>query len=287
MKTATNKPILIEISQIKNQFDVRRALNDDRILTLAELIDGGTELPPIEVTELAGADKDKDGFKYAFVDGRHRAAAYGMLDKTEILAKIVERHDLPTMFSRALLANWGGALPPTSADIQHTVRRMLEAGASNAAVRKHLQFLPESTVRKCLHDAQQTIKKVRLRQALEAVANGLRPHEAAERFGIDVEDVTTAISGKKRKFGSGDSGIEADGKLYIKRAMKSTNNGIAKKLDVLYKYVDAAEVQSKTVEKVLDEWEAQLVRTLGRLRDWRQRLEAIAAGRELPPEPTT
>lgn len=266
-KASRSKPIPIEISSIRNLFDVRRALNEERVLALAELIMGGVELPPIEVII------DTDAF--AFVDGRHRAAAYQLLDKPEIMAVVVERKEPAQMFSQALLANWGGALPPTVNDIRHTVRRMLEAGATHVVVRKELSFLPLSQINKYIDDSRSQMKKVKLRAALDAIAEGLRPLEAAEKFGLDLESVKAAVSGRKQKFGKGDVGIEAENKVYIKGQMKSASMGICKRIENLFHYVDAGEVSSVTVVKIIDQWEETLRKTMGRIPDWRQRLDAI------------
>lgn len=266
-KVSRSKPISIEINTIRNLFDVRRSLNEERVLALAELIQGGVELPPIEVII------DKESF--AFVDGRHRAAAHQLLDKTEIMAVVVERKEPAQMFSQALLANWGGALPPTVNDIRHTVRRMLEAGTSHATVRKELSFLPLSQVNKYIDDSKSQMKKVKLRSALEAIADGLRPAEAAEKFDLDLESIRAAISGIKRKFGKGEVGIEAENKVYIKGQMKSASMGICKRIENLFHYVDAGEVTSTTVVKIIDQWEETLRKTMARIPDWRQRLDAI------------
>ena len=125
------------------------------------------------------------------------AAAHQLLDKPDIMAIVVERKDPAQMFSQALLANWGGALPPTTNDIRHTVRRMLEAGATHATVRKELSFLPLSQLNKYIDDSKSQMKKVKIRAALDAIADGLRPHEAAEKFEVDLESIKSAISGIK------------------------------------------------------------------------------------------
>lgn len=273
---AKSKPILIEVSRIKNIFDVRRALNEERVLALAELIQGGVELPPIDVIIYTDS--------FAFVDGRHRAAAYQLLDKPEILANVVERKDPAKMFSQALLSNWGGALPPTVSDIRHTVRRMLESGATHVTVRKELSFMPLYQINKYIDDSKSQMKKVRLRNALDSIAEGLRPSEAADKFDVDIESIKAAISGIKRKFGTGDVGIEAEHKVYIKGQMKSATTGITKRLEHLFHYVDAAEVRPGTVVKIIDEWEGVLRKTLARIPDWRQRLDAITHNGLAPKE---
>ena len=247
----TSKPISIEIAKIVNQYDVRRALNDERVLSLAELIEGGVELPPIQV--IMGDDG------WIFVDGRHRAAAHTLLDKKEIVAVVVDKQESAKMFSQSLLANWGGALPPTTNDIRHTVRRMMEAGATATTVLKELSFLPASQLKKYIDDSRSQMKKIKIRMALDSIADGLRPNEAAAKFDVDLESVKAAISGIKKKFGSGDVGIESENKVYVKTVMKSATVGITKRLENLFHYVDAGEIRSVTVTKIIDEWEGTVL----------------------------
>ena len=57
--------------------------------------------------------------------------------------------------------------------------------------------------------------------------------------------------------------------------MKSATMGIYKRIENLFHYVDAGEVRAATVSKIMDEWESTLKKTLARIPDWRQRLEAM------------
>ncbi len=262
-----SKPILIEIAKLKNEYDVRKVLNDERVLVLAELIQEGLELPPIQVA------MGENG--WIFVDGRHRAAAHTLLDKTEILAIVVERKEPAKMFAQSLFANSGGALPPTINDIRHTVRRMLESGANATTVLKELSFLPVSQIRRYIHDSQEQMKRVKIRMALDSIAEGLRPVDAAAKYNVDLESLKAAISGIKKKFGAGDVSIESENKVYVKSQMRSVYVGITKRLENLFHYVDAAEIRSVTVTKIIDEWEGVLLKQLGRIKDWRERLQAI------------
>ena len=102
------KTIMISLDKLVNKYDVRVALDEDRVIQFAGMYDDVTrndnapKLPPIEVIKLPDTDK------YAFVDGRTRAAARDLLGLQDIEAVVlsISSADVVGLFARALHANW-------------------------------------------------------------------------------------------------------------------------------------------------------------------------------------
>jgi ParB-like chromosome segregation protein Spo0J len=262
--------VKVEILHIINKFDVRKSLDDDRILQFAELIQNGAEFPPITVIQL-----EEGG--YAFVDGRHRAAAYALLNLTEIPAIIKPEgsSSVLALFAEALAANYGGAKPPTSEDIRHTVTKLIEAGEREASIRKALHFIPLPILRRYLSDASSTLKKRRIREALDAIAGGVSIPDAAKRYKIEEGLLRDAIAGRKRQWGSsGEASLLAESVQYVNTVLRSANTGIGKKVQALLGKVGSGELSPEVVEKVLDAWATKLNGATHRIKDWKERLNA-------------
>lgn len=267
---------LIKLDQIVNKFDVRVALDNDRVIQFAGLYEGGVSLPPVRLVKT-------DESEYAYIDGRTRGAARAYLNLLDVPAVICNgslRDNPVELFAEALESNWGGAKPPSQLDIQHTIVRMLECGASQTTIRTRLHFLPNGVARAHVATARGTLSKRRLSKALDAVAEGLSVPAAAEQFKLNVDIVKNAISGKKGKWGKNRSDevqLATDLKSYISKALFSANAGIGKKIEGLLKKVDDGDVSSKTASGVIKAWHEHLRKTSIRIADWDARLNAITS----------
>ncbi|HNS34400.1 MAG TPA: ParB N-terminal domain-containing protein [bacterium] len=102
--------VSVLISDLNKNLFVRQELDQNHVLYLAELIEAGVVLNPIEITP-----------DMAVIDGRHRIEAAELNSQVEIKARIVSISDESELVARAYRANVGGALPPTQEDTEHTV----------------------------------------------------------------------------------------------------------------------------------------------------------------------
>ncbi len=267
---------MILLDQISNKFDVRVKLDEDRVLQFMSMYEAGTEVPPVLLVAL-GDDS------YAYIDGRHRGAARGYLNLPDVPAVIrsTSLSDSPVeLLAVALESNYGGAMPPSRDDIIHAITRMLEAGASQTAVRDRLNFLPPGACRAYIASARSTITKRRISKALDDIDTGeVSIDEAAKRRGVKVEQLRDVISGKKQKWNKGRSD-EAEFcialKCYISKELRSANSGISKKVELLVKKVDDGEVSYKFAEEVIRAWKEHLRKTGLRVTDWQSRLSALS-----------
>ena len=284
----TTEAISLPLDQIKNKFDVRVALDQDRVIQFAGLYEGGIELPPIEVVRLADDE-------YAFIDGRHRAAARQYLNLTNVMAVVRNGNlkDNPgALFALALQANWGGAQPPTRNDIQHTVLRMLEAGVSRKDIESVLSFIPRGSLRSYTAHALNRMNRRHIGVALDAIREGLPIEKAAARASVKLETLKDVIAGKKGKWGrnrTDENQHIIDLKVYISQSLRSANTGIGKKITDLLLKVSDGEISAKGAAIVIKAYREHIRKTGLNITDWESRLNNLATHDPKPvvvtPEP--
>jgi len=290
---------LIKLASIHNKFDVRKELDQDRVLQFASMYQSGeVNLPPVEVVRISpdGETMDADAIEYAYIDGRHRGAARAYLNLTDVPAVVRNgslRDDPAALYARALEANWGGAKPPTRADITHTIQRMLENGVPRTEVSAILTFLPKGALRGYLADALSLISKRRIAKALDDIQDGLGLETAARRNNVKPETLRDILAGKKGKWGKSRSDevqYITEMKQYVSRTAFAANTGISKKVLFMLQRVEDGEISGAAARKVVDYWKDHVAKTSLRIADWQARLESIidsqnkTVGRETEPK---
>lgn len=271
----TTTPISINLDQIENKFDVRVALDQDRVLQFVGMYESGVDLPPVEVVKL---DEDE----YAFIDGRHRAAARAYMNLKNVMA-VVRNGSLKdnpgALYGMALKANWGGARPPSRQDITHVIVRMIDTKISLIQIREYLNFLPSGSFKAYHADATSIISKRRIGQALDAISEGVTLDNAAKDNGLKPEVLRDILSGKKGKYGKSRSQESVrinEFKSYVSKVLFSANAGISKKLQDAIAGVDSGEMSAKGAAVMIGAWREHLRKTQLRIDDWTKRLESIS-----------
>ncbi len=251
--------ISVLISDLDKNLFVRQSLDQDHALYLAELIEEGVVLDPIEITP------DK-----AVIDGRHRIEATELNNQVEIRARVVEISDESELVSRAYRANVGGALPPTQDDTEHTVALLLDRGVAKKRIGE-LLGLPASLARKYVNNVQSKINRQLLQRAVLAVTEGgLTVAKAAEKFGVDPARLKEVLSGEKKK---NQWGIQE-----IKRKMTKHYRSVGQKNAAIFRQliekVEDGDVTQKQAKAVFAHMEHLQRRSARSIADWKKRLEA-------------
>jgi len=206
----------VALAQLVHSIDVRRILNDDHVLLLAGLIEGGIKLPPPQVTKTLRV-----------VDGRHRIAAFDLLGTKDIIVQVVADQDESDLYFAAMRANVGGALPPTVTDITHTIKRLLTLGVSQKDVIAGLPF-PASLSRKYIGYVRSNENKDKTYRALEAIREGrITLADAAKKFDIPAADLQAVINRKRVKANTGSIRSVITRRI---KGMGTSNGKIVKKL---------------------------------------------------------
>lgn len=179
----------VPLKDLKTSFFVRKKLNDDRVLQLAELYQSGVKLPPIEIN-----------WENEIIDGRHRKAALEMLDRQVAECHSIGQKGTPESIVIALKANMGGALPPTKEDIVHTCMLLLNNGWTERKILDNFQVMfPRDLARKYLKDAWGVVLDGRLKSAMKAISEGLTVKEAAEKFQVPLDKLKNHLNPNRTK----------------------------------------------------------------------------------------
>lgn len=184
------KTVTLPLSEIKETFVIRLELNQEHVGYLKSLVESGVEFPPL----LVSAD-DKE-----LIDGRHRLMAYRALNRTKAqctLEKFVSQAD---KIITALQCNVGGSLPPTEADVSHTMQILLTAGESRKSIIEKISKkagFPPRLIKQHLDHVQSNLAKARLKKAVSAVVNSDKTvPEAAAEFGVRLETLQSNLEEK-------------------------------------------------------------------------------------------
>jgi len=175
------KFVVMQLTEIRETFIVRVELNPERVEHLKDLISSGVEMEPLLVSE-----DDNE-----LIDGRHRKAAYLELGFKETKCEVRRFASTAEKIIEALRCNVGGALPPTHADVNHTMQILLASGESRKRIIEMVSGcvgFPARLVARHLDEVQSTMGKARLNKAARLVVNdGKTVHEAAAQEGVKLE----------------------------------------------------------------------------------------------------
>lgn len=254
------------ITDLKTNSFVRTCLNEDRFLGLSLLIDSGVELDPIEITA--------DG---RVIDGRHRIEAHLLSHKSDIRCEAVDLKDETEIIARAYKANCGGALPPTRADTEHTIRQLIERGVQHRKVAEALD-LPYQMVRTFLKEIDRKITHNKILLAAAAMSSqDMSPSVAARTFGVDLQKLKDFLRiGQQRAKKNAAFEPRRDlTKLFKSRG--ASQAGILKKVMEAH---DDGTFTARQVEETLDHIEGSIKQMSRSVAEWRARFNA----RVKPPE---
>jgi predicted transcriptional regulator len=257
--TRTVKP-----SDLKTSMFVRKELDQDRVLYLAELIESGVEMKDrIQVTD-----------DLTIVAGRHRREAYEVARKAEIVVELKEFESDSEMIAYAYKENVGGSLPPTRQDTEHTISLLIGQGESPKRI-ADLLGLPPSMIRTYANEVKAKIARQKMLNAVSAVSDGgLTVTKAAESYGVEIDKLKEAISGRRKKTKEGFEGMQRN----ITWQSKSSSAKLAASLRSLLEKFDDGDVTERQVREIFSHIEDLQKRSSRAVADWKKRFEAIVKG---------
>lgn len=264
------KKTRVPIKDLKFDLYVRQHLNQDHVLYLAGLIEGGKVLDPIMITE-----------GMTVIDGRHRIEANLLLDHAEIDAEVYPFRDEVKIISEAYRSNIGGALPPTIADTEQTIMLLLERGEKQTSIAGHLK-LPNSMIRKLVKNVQSKMARKKVQMAASAVTeNGLTVTAAAEQFKVKLPQLKEFMSpthGKKR-------GVP-DLQRQVSSMFRSSSIKTSKFCVMLLDKFEDGDISREDLRSIFDQLQAANGKTARNISEYRARFDAKAK-EELGSEPNT
>lgn len=259
------KVVLLPVADLKMKFDVRKSLNEDRVLLFMEMYEAGSSVPPIEVVR---GTMD-------IHDGRHRKAALDHLSRKHAECILIEPMEYVDSMMDAFAKNVSDSpFPPTRADIVFVMKQLLDASVPNSHIQKRFEvFYKPSHVRKLLKDAHSGIVKANLSRAMQAVAHGgLTVKAAAEQHRVEPGRLQEEITGvRKRRKATSVTDIKTE---ITNRHRGNSQKTISVFRDLLDKFEDG-EISEKNVLEVL--LHVQRLNTDGakRVNSWIERFESL------------
>ena len=255
----------IPIKDLDVNLFVRKELNPDHVLYLADLIHNGVKMRTlIKVTE-----------KNEVIDGRHRVEAYELCNTKSVKCEIVKVASKAEIISEAYRSNVGGSLPPTPQDTEHTIMLLLE---QNETIKRigELLGLPPAMARKYVRSVKSRMSRAKLQHAATAVTDGgLTVAKAAEQHNVDPDKLREILSGRRRKQKWGIPEIKRNlTNAYKTVGMK--NSRILRKMFEKYEDGDVSEKQVKAVIAHIEHLQKQSARTFA---ERKKRFTALKKGK--------
>ncbi len=264
MKTKkTGRTIKVRIDNLDINLFVRESLDHDHAIKIALMMENGVKFQPIQITE-----------GLVVVDGRHRIEAHKINNQTDIWAEVVTVEGETDLIRRAYLANVGGALPPTVADTEHTIRLLLERQVPKKQIGELLS-MPPDLAKRYVDNVQSRLNRAKLMRAVEAVTQGgLNVPQAAENHGVDQKKLRDFLSGNKRK--QKVNAIE-EVKKGLTRSHQSLSLRNANVFRTLLKKVQDGDISFKQAEDVFEHVDHMRKSAERALNDWKSRFRALTA----------
>ena len=260
------------IDTIETNLFVRNRLDQDWAIQLAELLDAGTSLSPIKITQNNFYPEMEK--KWLMVDGRHRIEAHLLLNLTEIDYEIVQVRNEQELIALAYKSNLGGSLPPRKEDTEHTVRLLIERKVLVKDIAEMLG-LPASITRKFVTEIKSKDKRAKEMRAVAAVTEGgLTIPKAAEQYDADEDRVREILGGRGRKHAKG---IEETQRT-LTALQRSHSQKVAKIMKALSEKYEDGDVSGRQVAAILDHVEASHKNFSRRIVDWKKRFAATGVG---------
>lgn len=257
------KVVEVPMKDLKNTFFARRELNNDRVIFLAELMERNEPIEPITVVEGT----------HEVIDGRHRIAAADLLGRETIIAKFVKPQPKPKLIAAALEANYGGALPPTGADIDYVIRQLLTEKVAIGKICELLAFIPEGLLRAHTRDIKKMDRRRKVATAISRVAEGATVFEAARELDIDPQEIKARLHQKKDE--KSKSSVFLEDKQRILSGLHSTGNSIGKTLQNVLPLVESGEISASDAEEFMETIAKRLAQLQKRNRNWKERLKVL------------
>lgn len=263
----TTKETSLPIHDIQQVFFVRANLNEDHALYLAECIEAGADIPPIEVSNL-----EEHGDKPVLVDGRHRLHAYGVILDRKSIPAVFVKGTKEELLLRAMRANTGKALPTEGSDINLVIKQLLAMSVPKVRIIQKLSEpnfpFPPSLIRRHLDTVQHQLTRDNLIAAQNAVVEGMTVTEAAKQFNVPLSRLQTQLSGSKKRATKVTDLMGALTKTSFSRS-KIVSNIIIKALDMF----DDGDLRATQVQQLLDKVEGLNKRSVKLHKDWTHRFE--------------
>jgi hypothetical protein len=231
---------LVAINDLKLDFFVRTNLNEDRVIQMSLMYesDGIKALPPIKIT------KDK-----VVIDGRHRIEALRLFGSKEVPVEVDNEKDQLKLYQKAIDANLGGSLPPSTADIQANMQAMIKKGMKSSEIKAWWKTrIGAASADKNYGYAASHLTAANLAKAISAITNdGLTVLEAAAMFGVEVGSIQDKLNGRNKKLNKNAKALNE-----LVNLVGPLNRSVGKTFSHLMQELSRGEADALEIRKYID-----------------------------------
>ena len=187
------------VADVKEDFNPRVEVDEDRMLQFALLLEEGKDLGRPIVWKS----------RMLVVDGRTRISAHRYLDRNEMDVIFREYNSMEDALVDAYVANVSqGPKPPTEADTRHTIKLLLRGGFGREKIAERLAvqgILPVKHLRRFVEEVAKDEETRKINTAVNAVLdNDLTLVQAATQYEVPLDRLKETF--KRRKKGTQDEG---------------------------------------------------------------------------------
>lgn len=188
------KLVHIDLNLIDDDIVCRFALNENLAFEYAEMVEAGSECPPITV------HRKNDG-RYVVEDGRTRLQSYRLTLKTTIPCLIYPEADSGSILIGAFKANCGGPCRVSLTDARHTMMQLMKMGWQRKEIIASFDCYPATMGSRLYYTARRTLIKQRCAEAISAMNKNpkLSLEECAHLYKIPVEDLSRYLTARTDK----------------------------------------------------------------------------------------
>jgi len=258
------KTYRIDIAVIRDEFDVRvHGLDPERVEHFRQIYEAGGKVDPPKVT-----------FKTkTLVEGRHRKAGAIAAGLTSLEVYFIPEKSRKELLFLAAAENEKTSRPLTQADLEFTIRQLLQEGATQAEIYKRWSHYPKAMLRRFIQNAQSRIHSAKVQQGLKILAEGkLNLEQVAKQVGLSERSLKASLSSRRRQTAKKST---AGVKSKLTKSAQSFGAVVRGNLTTTLDRVRDQELSREEAEDIIGHMESQLSRLSNQIKDWRKRLASI------------
>lgn len=263
-----DQTIMVNIEDIKYPFFVRKELNQDHVLFLADQLENGAKLPPIILDKHLGC-----------VIGRHRIEAHKVCLKTQIEAIILSDGNIQEHIFMAVKENNTGQLPMNRGDFEFTIEKLLSEGVSRRAIITGLPIDKELT-RKYIGHVLTKLKKKTAVKVRNMVENGNGSAEISRILNIPEKEVKEFIKSEMKQKKEGEENEELVRISGISGGLASSfgkfNKSLGKIVGQLFQSYSDGVATKDQVKAILANLGKLVGHQVGLMRNWENRFNDLS-----------
>lgn len=181
-------PKKVVLADLKTTFFTRIAIDENRVVLFSDLFEAGERVRPIIISN-----------KNEIIDGRHRVEAMRRVGIIDTMAYISKTDNAIDNIIQSVRENLGGSLPPTQADLEHTIEMLVNQGMKKTEIITQFPIVKSLAAKYYKHVIERLHKK-QVDLALDRVVHGtMSIQDAATKYKVDFDELQGLMSTRRER----------------------------------------------------------------------------------------